>query len=73
MHHPAPCGCHIPGARSTLSSSSNPKLRETGMVANERAVFQIDSCQYNVEEDLWHVQVHATDQDADLAAKYMEY
>ncbi|CAF4689688.1 unnamed protein product [Rotaria sp. Silwood1] len=37
------------------------------------AVFQIDSCQYNVEEDLWHVQVHATDQDADLAAKYMEY
>ncbi|CAF5180468.1 unnamed protein product, partial [Rotaria sp. Silwood1] len=37
------------------------------------AVFQIDSCQYNVEEDLWHAQVHATDQGADLAAKYMEY
>ncbi|CAF3824765.1 unnamed protein product [Rotaria sordida] len=37
------------------------------------AVFQIDSCQYNVEEDLWHVQVHATDQNADLAAEYVEY
>ncbi|CAF4927761.1 unnamed protein product [Rotaria sp. Silwood1] len=37
------------------------------------AVFQIDSCQYNVEEDLWHVQVHATDQDADLTAEYMKY
>ncbi len=37
------------------------------------ASFQIYSCQYNAEEDLWHVQVHATDQGADLAAEYMEY
>jgi tetratricopeptide (TPR) repeat protein len=37
------------------------------------ASFQIDSCEYNPEEDLWHIQVHATDQGADLAAEYMEY
>ena len=27
------------------------------------ATFQIDSCQYNADEDLWHIQAHATDQD----------
>ncbi|CAF1200599.1 unnamed protein product [Rotaria sp. Silwood1] len=37
------------------------------------AVFQIDSCQYSVEEDLWHIQVHATNQGTDFAAEYMEY
>jgi tetratricopeptide (TPR) repeat protein len=37
------------------------------------ASFQIDSCQYNEADDLWHIQVHATDQGADLAAEYMEY
>jgi tetratricopeptide (TPR) repeat protein len=37
------------------------------------ASFQIDSCEYNATEDLWHIQVHATDQGADLAAEYMEY
>ena len=37
------------------------------------ASFQIDACYYNEDEDLWRVQVHATDQGADLAAEYMEY
>ncbi|CAF4431475.1 unnamed protein product [Rotaria sp. Silwood2] len=39
----------------------------------KRAVFQIDSCQYNVEEDLWHIQIHGTDQYTDLVAEYMKY
>jgi hypothetical protein len=29
------------------------------------ALFQIDSCQYDSDEDLWHIQVHATDQYTD--------
>ncbi|CAF3748121.1 unnamed protein product [Rotaria sp. Silwood1] len=37
------------------------------------ATFQIDSCEYNAKEDLWHIKVHASDKDADLAAEYIEY
>ena len=37
------------------------------------ASFQIDSCTYNTDEELWHIQFHATDQDGDLASEYIEY
>ncbi|CAF5072380.1 unnamed protein product, partial [Rotaria sp. Silwood1] len=37
------------------------------------ASFQIDSCQFSPDEDLWHVKLHATDQGADIAAEYMAY
>ncbi|CAF1320589.1 unnamed protein product [Rotaria sordida] len=46
---------------------------EAEVLVDIGASFQIDSCQFSPDEDLWHVQVHATDQGADLAAEYMEY
>ncbi|CAF4178555.1 unnamed protein product [Rotaria sordida] len=33
------------------------------------ALFQIDSCEYNAAEDLWHIKLHATD----LDSEYIEY
>lgn len=35
--------------------------------------FKIVSCQYNEQEDLWLIDVHATDQGIDLASEYMDY
>ncbi|CAF2356390.1 unnamed protein product [Rotaria sp. Silwood2] len=46
---------------------------EAEVLVDIGASFQIDSCQYSADEDLWHIQVHATDQGAELAAEYMEY
>ncbi|CAF4775259.1 unnamed protein product [Rotaria sp. Silwood1] len=43
------------------------------LLASIGATFQIDSCEYNAKEDLWHIKVHASDKDADLAAEYIEY
>jgi tetratricopeptide (TPR) repeat protein len=37
------------------------------------ASFQIDSCQFNAEEDLWYIKVHATDYGVPSAVEYMEY
>ncbi|CAF3762699.1 unnamed protein product [Rotaria sp. Silwood1] len=39
----------------------------------KRASFQIDSCEYNTADELWHIKLHATDQGADLGAEYIEY
>ncbi|CAF1257851.1 unnamed protein product [Rotaria sordida] len=46
---------------------------EAEVLVDVGAVFQIDSCEYNAEDDLWHIQMHATDQGADSAAEYVEY
>ncbi|CAF2680436.1 unnamed protein product [Rotaria sp. Silwood2] len=60
-------------ASSNLSLVSLCEALLSSLKARFRAVFQIDSCQYNVEEDLWHIQIHGTDQYTDLVAEYMKY
>ncbi|CAF1424071.1 unnamed protein product [Adineta steineri] len=37
------------------------------------ASFQIDSCQFNNEEDLWYIKVHAIDYSIPSAVQYIEY
>ncbi|CAF1433916.1 unnamed protein product [Adineta steineri] len=46
---------------------------EAEVLVDIGASFEIDSCYYGEDDDLWRVQVHATDRGADLAAEYMEY
>jgi tetratricopeptide (TPR) repeat protein len=46
---------------------------EAEVLVDIGASFQIDHCRFDADDDLWHIQVHATDQGADLAAEYMEY
>ncbi|CAF0720494.1 unnamed protein product [Rotaria sp. Silwood1] len=46
---------------------------EAEVLVDIGASFQIDSCQFSPDEDLWHVKLHATDQGADIAAEYMAY
>ncbi|CAF3181105.1 unnamed protein product [Rotaria sp. Silwood2] len=42
---------------------------EAECIVDFGALFQIDSCEYNVAEDLWHIKLHATDKDTE----YVEY
>ncbi|CAF3848270.1 unnamed protein product [Rotaria sp. Silwood1] len=56
--------------RSVAHDFATKSAKSEGVV---RATFQIDSCEYNAKEDLWHIKVHASDKDADLAAEYIEY
>ncbi|CAF1929290.1 unnamed protein product [Rotaria magnacalcarata] len=46
---------------------------EAEVLVDIGASFQIDSCEFDANADLWLVKVHATDQGAALAADYMEY
>lgn len=46
-------------------------LRSTDCVLG--ASFQINSCTFDADADLWRVTVQATDQGADLAAEFMDY
>lgn len=46
---------------------------EAEVLVDIGASFQIDFCEYDPADDLWHIRAHATDQGAQLAAEYMEY
>ncbi|CAF1216691.1 unnamed protein product [Rotaria sp. Silwood1] len=46
---------------------------EAEVIVDIGATFQIDSCEYNTADELWHIKLHATDQGADLGAEYIEY